>query len=57
MKVSTSFTPIFIHVSFSADGAAQDVAISASGKFTDTAIGDLLDVIAGELTEIVERGP
>ena len=57
LKVRTPFVPIFLHVGFDGAGAARDVAISASGKFQDTTIGDLLAVIARELTQIVKRGP
>lgn len=53
-KVPTPFAPIFLHVGFDSAGAARDIAISASGKFEDTTIGDLLAVIARELTEICQ---
>ena len=48
---------MFLYVGFGEDGKARDIAISASGKFEDTTVGDLLAVIARELTQIVKRGP
>ena len=57
LKARTPFTPIFLHVGFDSAGAARAVAISASGKFEDTTVGDLLAVIAHELTQIMEQGP